>query len=128
MFTRFKVRGILKRYEEVWAQIIPSDTIAREEIIALKHLQLEELAFMYDSLEGWKYYGSDRMPALSCYVPELEKLEPATNKIQILVRKIRFARDMKGFQYGELIGTRFKIVLKPANCWKTLQALACVYV
>lgn len=126
MFTRFKVRSIVRQYEALWEKRIPSTAIANIELEALKYLQLEELALMYDSLEGWKFYGGVRMPALSRYVPELEELTPATNRIQVLVRKIRFARDLQGFNYGKRTGTLFKIILKPVNCWKSKEALACV--
>lgn len=52
LFRRYKVNKVLKEYQKVFL----TNTQGMEELEALRVIQLEELAIMYDLLDGIRYY------------------------------------------------------------------------
>lgn len=58
LFRKRKVQAILRAYATEYDKKIPEKVIARDELVSMKELNLEELAAQYDALEGYQYYKS----------------------------------------------------------------------
>jgi hypothetical protein len=51
-----KVQKVLDSYKEILHKHIPEDTLAREELEALRDIELKELAISYDALGGYDFF------------------------------------------------------------------------
>ena len=109
LFRKSKVLKILKEYSRIYDQVIPDEVYGREELEAIKQIELQQLALAYDALNGYTYYREsldgielnvhNHMPDYSSYTPSIKYC----NDVQKLARQIRVFKNVKFLQRNEFI-------------------------
>lgn len=100
LLRRYKIRKVLKLYEEEQAKVIPDNYIAHEELTALKVVNLTQLAIAYDLLEGGKQYsvGLVKIPTPSRYTPYIISAKSGlTSTLQDKCRHIQYLKAAREY-------------------------------
>ena len=134
LFRKSKVLKILKEYQRVYQSEIPENALAREELLALKDITLEELAIAYDALEGYKYYENlsgdvgQKEPNVRFHMPDRSRFKPscklATHYSPALLRdKVRYLKNSRFLERNDFISDverthEVTFIEGGSRCWK----------
>lgn len=134
LFKKHKLKKLLAQYEAEYKRVIPENAIAYDELLALKDLNLEEIAATYDALEGYKYFvesldGIDTN--LAHHIPDKSKCFPSVVSARG-TRKHYLARSLKKLrmqrfknkddfnEYPEVSHNKYKYIEESGGCWKSM--------
>lgn len=97
LFRKHKVKKLVEAYVKEHDRIIDENLIGYEELVALKELNLEEIAIAYDALDGSSFKG----PVLSksCAFPTRCLVKYPTSKIGNLIRKAKHKQFVDKAQF-----------------------------
>ena len=109
LFRKSKVLKILKEYSRIYDHVIPDEVYGREELEAIKQIELQQLALAYDALNGYTYYREsldgielnvhNHMPDYSRAIPSTRYASPVTG----LAASVRGFKGTKFLQRNDFI-------------------------
>jgi len=122
LFRKSKVLKVLREYERVYNQFIDPSLPGFEELEALRQITLQELALMYDGLEGYKYFvevadGMDinvkyNMPDYSMARPSVDITAQPRRGVASLVRAYKNSKNECVVAQDRYVGK----TLSPFSC------------
>ena len=130
LFRKHKVKKLLEAYDAEYRKEIPEDLLVRDELLAIKELNLEDIAAKYDALAGFEYFvesaeGMDpnplyNVPAKSKWKPLVTEIAPVGNLVQGGIRLLRHHRFVNKKEFNEYpdFDVNYKLVADTDQCWK----------
>lgn len=131
LFRKSKVLKVLREYHRIFHQEVPEGAIGGEELVALKNIELEQLAIMYDNLKGYDYFvGTSEGADLNVrnFVPDRSRWKPSTTTVvregNNVCRQVRLYKNHMFLQRNVFINTEVhntcttNFVKEGDVCWK----------
>jgi hypothetical protein len=97
LFRKHKVKKLVAAYVKEHDREIDENLIGYEELVALKELNLEEIAIAYDALDGSSFKGP--VISKSCAFPNRRLVKYSTSKLGTLIRRAKHKQFMDKAQF-----------------------------
>lgn len=130
LFRKRKVKKLLEAYEAEYRREIPEDLLVKDELLAIKELNLEDIAAKYDALAGFEFFVTKadgmapnplyNVPAKSKCKPNVRIVHSAKAGIQKRLRLLRHHRFVNKQEFNEYpeFNVNIKLIDEDNNCWK----------